>query len=70
MVRNLIAVVALAIFGGAAVGQTAPKQPDDKRLVTRVYNIKPLFGERGKAMDLAGADAIIKFILQNVPLAR
>jgi hypothetical protein len=54
---------------GPVAAQPDPKK-DDKKLVTRVYNIKPLIGERGKASGLADADAVIKFIIETIPELR
>ena len=57
-----------ALCAGLATAQPDPKKPDDKKLVTKVYNIKLLLGETGKARGLTDADAVIKFLLQNVSI--
>lgn len=56
------ALFALAVLTGVLAAQPAPKPADDKKLVTKVYDIKKLLGERGKASGIADADAIIKTI--------
>src|SRR5262245_2146588 len=68
MVRNLVAAVALLAFIGSAVSQPDPKKPDDKTLVTKVYDIKLILGEKGKASGIADADAVIKLILETIPV--
>jgi hypothetical protein len=65
----LVALVLAATVGSLA-GQPDPKKPDDKKLVTKVYNLKPLLGERGKAAGVADTDAIIKLIFQTFPQLR
>jgi hypothetical protein len=52
-------VVALAAFAQSG---------DDKKLATKTYDLKPLLGERGKASGVADTDAIIKLILETIPL--
>jgi hypothetical protein len=68
--KLLAGVSALAWFAGTVAAQPDPKKPDDKKLVTKVYNIKPLIGERGKAGGLADADAVIKLLFQTIPQLR
>ena len=58
------AMLALAVLAGTLGAQPTPKPADDKKLVTKVYDIKPLLGERGKASGLADADAVIKTIFE------
>lgn len=65
--RLCSALFAIAVLTGVLAAQPAPKPPDDKRLVTKVYDIKPLLGERGKASGIADADAIIKTIIDAIP---
>lgn len=64
--------LALAFTVGTAAAQPDPKkkQPDDKKLVTKVYNIKPLLGDRGKASGLADADAVVRLLFDAVPQLR
>jgi hypothetical protein len=66
------ALVALAfvLAFGSAIAQPDPKKTDDKKLVTTVYNVKPLIGERGKAGGLADTEAVIKRIFQTFPQLR
>jgi hypothetical protein len=68
--KFLSALVAVALVAGTAGAQPDPKKPDDTKLVTKVYNIKPLLGERGKASGLADVDAIIKLIFEAIPHLR
>jgi hypothetical protein len=64
----LLALVFALTVGVAA--QPDPKKADDKKLVTKTYNIKPLIGERGKASGLADADAVLKLLFQSIPQLR
>jgi hypothetical protein len=61
--------LAFALTTGSAAAQPDPKKPDDKKLITRVYNLKPLIGEGAKANGLAvpDADAVIKLIFESLP---
>lgn len=59
------ALVALAVLAGGLAAQPAPKSADDAKLVTAVYDIKPLLGDRGKTSGIADADAIIKTIFDT-----
>ena len=64
------ALFALVVYAGALPAQPAPRPADDKALVTKVYDIKPLLGERGKASGVADADAVIKVIFEAIPQLR
>jgi hypothetical protein len=55
-----------SLMGGTVAAQPDPKKPDDKKLVTKVYNVKPLLGDRGKA----DTDAVIKLIFEAIPQLR
>ncbi len=59
-----------ALCSGLATAQPDPKPVADKKLVTKLYNIKHLIGERGKASGLADADAVIKVLLETFPQLR
>lgn len=60
-----------ALTTGTVAAQPDPKKkPDDKKPVTKIYNIKPLVGDRGKASGLADADAVVKVIFQAIPELR
>jgi hypothetical protein len=62
--------LAFSLTTGTGTAQPGPKKPDDNQLVTKVYNIKHLIGERGKAGGVADPDAIIKLIFETVPQLR
>ena len=62
--------LAFALATGTVAAQPDPKKLDDKKLVTKVYNIKPLLGERGKAGGIADTDAVIKLIFEAIPQLR
>jgi|GEM_PF-7001087 len=47
-----------------------PQKPEDKKLVTKVYNLRPLLGERGKASGLADVDAVVKLIFESIPFPK
>lgn len=66
MSRNLFAAVVVLGFAGATAAQPDPKKPDP--LVTKVYDLKPILGEKGKASGIADADAVIKLILDHLPV--
>jgi hypothetical protein len=68
MFRNLVATLAVLIFVGPVLAQPTPQKPDDKTLVTKVYDLKPLLGERGKSRGIADMDAVIKQILDVIPV--
>jgi hypothetical protein len=68
MPAKLVALFVFALLAAPLAAQPAPKKPDDKALVTTVYNIKPLIGAHGKANQLPDADAVIKLILSTVAL--
>ena len=61
--KTALSLFAFALLTGTVAAQPAPRPVDDKKLVTKVYNIKPLIGERGKAAGVADADAVVKIIL-------
>jgi hypothetical protein len=63
-------VTALAFSAAVVSAQPVPKPVDDTRLVTKVYDLKPFLGERGKAAGLAGGDAVVKLIFQAIPQLR
>lgn len=42
-------------------------QPDPKALVTKVYDLTPFLGEKGRAGGFADADAVVKMILDVIP---
>jgi hypothetical protein len=67
-----LASVALALVfaTGFVSAQPGPKKGDEKKLVTKVYSIKHLIGERGKASGVADADAVIKVLLDTFPQLR
>jgi hypothetical protein len=52
------------VFAVAAFARSA----DDKKLTTKVYDLKPLLGEKGMASGFADTDAVIKLILETIPL--
>ena len=62
--------LAFALTTGTVAAQPDPKKPDDKKLVTKTYDVKPLIGERGKAAGVADADAVVKLIFQAIPELR
>ncbi|MCE9565216.1 MAG: hypothetical protein K8U57_24555 [Planctomycetes bacterium] len=66
MLRNLLAAVAIFAVVGSAIAQAAPKKADDKTLVTKVYDLKPLLGERGKVNGFAEIDAVFKAIFEVI----
>lgn len=68
MLRNLLAIGAVLGFIGVANAQPAPKKAEDKTLVTKVHDLKPLLGGKGKGGGIADTDAIIKLILETVSL--
>jgi hypothetical protein len=71
MFAKLGSIVTAFAFSVAVVSaQPAPKPADDTKLVTKVYDLKPLLGERGKAAGLADADAVVKLIFQATPQLR
>src|SRR5262249_35012088 len=67
VMRKLFAAGAVARVAGPLLAQTAPK-PDDKTLYTRTYNLKAILGDRGKASGIADTDAVIKLILETIPM--
>ena len=68
--KLLSALFAFALVAGHATAQPDPKKPDDKKLVTKVYTIKHLIDERGKASGLADTDAVVKVIFEAIPQLR
>jgi hypothetical protein len=68
VLRNLLGAIAACLLVGTAAAQPAPKKVDDKTLVTKVYDLKPLLGERGKANGIANTEAVIKLILDVVEI--
>jgi hypothetical protein len=66
--------LAMALLTGNVTAQPDPKpdpkKVDDKKLVTKVYNIKPLLGARGKATKIGNADAVVELIFQAIPAMR
>ncbi len=61
---------AVAVCVGVAWAQPDAKKVDEKNLVTRVYNVKHLIGERGKASGYADTDAISKLIFQTIDFGK
>jgi hypothetical protein len=70
MLRNLLAVAVMVAFAGSLAAQPDPKKPDPKTLVTKVYDLKPLLGEKGKAGGLGETDAVLKVIFETIPALR
>jgi hypothetical protein len=70
MFAKLSSAVVLIFSAATAFAQPAPKPGDDAKLATKVYDIKPLLGKRGKAAGLADADAVVKLIFQTIPQLR
>lgn len=68
VVRNLFAVVVVATLVGTGTAQVAPKKLDEKALVAKIYDLKPLQGPRGKAAGLTDTDVVIKMILETLPI--
>ncbi len=68
LAKSAFSLFAFALMVGPLSAQPAPKPVDDKALVTKVYNIKPLIGERGKASGVADSDAVVKLILETISL--
>jgi hypothetical protein len=68
--RNLLAAVAVFAVGGLAAGQPAPKKPDAKALVTRVYDLKAVLGKKAQGNDFADADAVLKVMFDALPALR
>lgn len=66
----LVALLFVLTFGSATAQPDPKKKADDKKLVTKVYNVKPLIGERGKASGLADTEAVIKLLFQAFPQLR
>jgi hypothetical protein len=70
MPAKLSLLVLMFVFAaGTVTGQPDPKKVDDKKLVTRVYNLKPLIGDGAKASGVAvqDSDAVIKLIFETLP---
>lgn len=63
LAKTAFSLLALAVLLGPLAAQPA----DDKTLVTKVYSIKPVIGERWKAAGIADADAVVKLILEAIP---
>lgn len=60
-----------ALTVSTVTAQPEPPEPGNgKALVTKVYNIKPLLGARGKATGLTNADEVVKLIFQAIPTMR
>jgi hypothetical protein len=68
MVRRLFAFGALVAAVGLATAQPDPKKPDDKALVTKVHDLRPVLGERGKANGIPDVDAVVKVIVEAIDL--
>jgi hypothetical protein len=61
----LLSAVATLLTGGFALAQ-APKPADPDTLVTRVYDLKSLLGDKSASTGLADPDAVIRLILETV----
>ena len=60
-----------ALTVSTVTAQPEPPEPGNgKALVTKVYNIKPQLGARGKATGLTNADEVVKLIFQAIPTMR
>jgi hypothetical protein len=68
--RNMLAAVAVFAVVGPVAAQPAPKKADPKALVTKVYDLKPLLGEKGKASGFADTEAVLKVIFDALPALR
>ena len=80
--KTAFPLLAFAVLVGPLAAQPAAKPADDKVLVTKVYTVKPLIGERGKASgateadavvrtsNVADVDALVKLIFQTFPELR
>jgi hypothetical protein len=68
--KLVTSLFALALVAGSLTAQPHPKPGEDKKLVTKVYNLKPLVGERGKASGVAHVDAVVKLIFETIPQLR
>ena len=65
MLQNLIATIAVAFV---VAGLVAARPTGDKKLVTKVYDLKQLLGEKGKINGFADMEAFIKVILDTLPI--
>jgi len=66
VLKTLLTAVAILAAGDSAIAQPAPKKPDDKTLVTKVYDLKAILGERGKANGYADMDAVIRLLVEEI----
>ncbi|MBA4064229.1 MAG: hypothetical protein C0501_11040 [Isosphaera sp.] len=64
MLRQLFALGAVFAAAGLAAAQPDPKKPAD--LVTKVYDLRPILGEKGRANGIPDVDAVVKVILESV----
>lgn len=61
------AAVVLLLFGaGTGLAQPDPKKPEP--LVTRTYDLKKILGDRSPSSGMADTDAVIKLILETLPV--
>lgn len=59
----------LATLIVVALHSATPAQPDPKKaLVTKVYDLKSIIGERSKSSGVADADAVIRMIIEHIPV--
>ncbi len=68
MIAKLVSLaLVFALLTGVTAAQPGPKKADEKKLVTKVYDIKHLIGERGKPLNVSDADAVIKVLFDAIP---
>jgi hypothetical protein len=66
MIGNLIVMVVVNGFVGAAIAENAPIPEGAKpKLITRMYDLKPILGEKSPTTKLANADAVVRLILDS-----
>ncbi|HEY1187514.1 MAG TPA: hypothetical protein VGE74_07635, partial [Gemmata sp.] len=60
--------VAFVLVASSASAQPAPKPGDDKKLITKVYSVLGIVGDRRAGGGLDDTDALMKLILETISI--
>jgi hypothetical protein len=67
MIRSLMSLTTVVAFVGIASAQPAPKKEEESRLITKIYDLRPIIGKKA-ASGISNVDGVIKTIFDVIDL--